>query len=306
MKDFNKKIKSGVLLSLGVLLLLASACKKNEAPLTPTTEPEPGFKLPQGNHNYDQRIMSYYNKWGTYVLYKFTKQDYTYQISGYDTKYVAVPADTNYINQQLDLLESTFFKYYGDSTLRKYLPVKFFLCSSLIYNNNGQQVNGYLLPFANGFLGGFESFAANGGNSTVLTLNKVAYRSDINFSFLKMMDLQFKIKQSTTFISLSDYVTAFPTTPVATQADRYKRGFLGTTSGITNAGDDWRSYIQAIVSNPYTFLTDPATTATDVTHKGILSSVKDPTGIVRRKYDAMIAHYKTQYGIDLQVIGNGG
>jgi hypothetical protein len=303
MKDFNKKLRNGLFLSLGILLLLVNACKKTEATLTPTTTPEPGFKLPQGNNDYDQRIMEYYNKWGTYVLYKFTKQDITYQIAGYDKLYVSAPADPNYINPQLDLLESTFFKYYSDSTLRKYLPVKFFLCSSLTYSN--AQVNGYLLPFANGNLGGFESFAANGGNSTVSAINKVTYRSDINFSFLKMMDQQSRIQKSTAFISMTDYLTAFPTTPAATQADRYKRGFLATTVGVTNVTDDWKSFIQVVISNPYSYLIDPATTATDVSAKGILSSVKDPTGIIKRKYDAMIKQYKDGYGIDLQRIGNG-
>jgi len=304
MRDFNKKIRYGIFLSFGILLLLVNACKKTEAPLTPTTTPEPGFKLPQGNNDYDQRIMNYYNKWGTYVLYQFTKQDITYQINSYDTRYVSVQAAPNYINPQLDLLESTFFKYYSDSTLRKYLPVKLFLCSSLTFSN--AQVNGYLLPFSNGFLGGFESFVANGGNSTVSTINKSVYRGDINFSFLKMMDLQSKIQKSTVFISLTDYVTAFPTTPAPTQADRYKRGFLGATgTTITAAAADWQSFIQAVVSNPYSYLTDPATTATDVTNKGILSSVKDPNGLIKRKYDAMIKQYKDLYGIDLQRIGDG-
>jgi hypothetical protein len=304
MKDFNKKLRNGILLFLGVLLLLANACKKTEAPLTATTTPEQGFKVPQGNHDYDQRIVNYYNKWGTYVLYKFTQQDITFQISGYDTRYISVPADTNYINPQLDLLETTFFKYYADSTLKKYLPVKFFLCSSLTYSK--KQTNAYLIPFNNGNFGGYESFAVNGGNSTVSTINKALYRADVNFSFLKMMDLQFKMQESDLFLTLSDYLTALPVP--STQADRYQRGWLavGTTSGLTVGSLDWQAYILAIVSNPYSYLTDPATTATDVTNKGILSPVKDVSGVIKRKYDAIISHYKTMYNIDLQNIGNGG
>ncbi|WP_316834248.1 putative zinc-binding metallopeptidase [Pedobacter nutrimenti] len=298
MKDFNKTIK--LLMLLGGFVLLITSCRKTEATLTPSTTPEPGFKIPQGNHDYDQRIVSYYNRWGTYVLYKFSQQDIAWQVSTNDKFYTTVPADTLYINQQLDLIEKTFFRYYADSTLKKYLPTKFFLCSSLASNNT--QRNAYLIPFSNGNFGGIGSFAVNGGNSAVSTINPAVYRGDVNFSFLKMMDLQFKMLESNVFIGLSDYTTAI----TGTQADRYIRGFLGVTSAVPAPSQDWQSYIQAIVSNSYAFLTDPNTTATDATNRGILSPVKDVNGLVNRKYNAIIAFYKTQYHIDLQVIGNGG
>jgi len=289
-----------MLLLLGGFAVLANSCTKKEAVLTPTTTPEPGFKIPQGNHDYDQRIVSYYNRWGTYVLYKFSQQDIAWQVTKNDIIYTSVPADTLYINQQLNLIESTFFKYYADSTLRKYLPAKFFLCSSLIFSK--VQRNAYMLPFTNGNFGGVGSFAASGGNSTISTIDPAVYRADLNFSFLKMMDLQFKMSESTVFLGTSDYTTAI----TGTQADRYKRGFLGVTSAVPASSVDWQSYIQAIVSNSYAFLTDPNTTAADVSNRGILSPVKDVNGLVKRKYDAMIAYYKTQYNIDLQAIGNGG
>ncbi|MCZ4245043.1 hypothetical protein [Pedobacter punctiformis] len=320
MKKFNRNFRKGMLSSLGLLLLLINACKKNEAPLTPSDTPEFGYTLPQGNHDYDQRILGYYNRWGTYVLYKFTQQDITFQLNDYDKNYKTVPADGAYINPQLDLLESTFFKYYSDSTLRKYLPTKFFLCSSLLSGTTS--VNAYLTNLANTYQGGFQSFAANGGSSTVSTINKTIYRSDLNFSFLRKMDMDFKIPESPLFLSLSDY-TSNVLAPTLTQpitsptlADWYKRGFLGGplyTKPISPdfilkvplASSDWQSYIQAIVSNPYSYLTDPTTTATDATAKGILSPIKDTNGLIKRKYDAIVAHYKMLYNIDLQAIGNG-
>jgi|GEM_PF-309185 len=295
-----------VLIVLGLLFFMA-ACKKEEK-LTPTEKPELGYQLPQGNNGFDQRIVGYYNRWGIYLLYKFSAEDFAWQVTGSDKNYKSVPADEAYIDQQLNLLDNTFFKYYQDSTLRKYLPSKFFLCSSLTYLD--KRTDAYLLTSTN--MGGFESFAVNWGNKRILNISSPIdsvsiFRGNVNYSFLKMMDIKKKMTQSDIFLAASNYTT--PISP-ATMAERYKRGFLSPGTGVSigtlpSSQSDWYAYLQVIVSNTYANLTNPATTATDATAKGILSSVKDVNGVVRRKYDAMIKHYKDNYNIDLQKIGNG-
>ncbi|WP_316748676.1 hypothetical protein [Pedobacter gandavensis] len=303
MRNFNQTLRTTLILSLGMMLFLTNGCKKTEDKLIATELPEPGFQLPQGDNDYDKRIMDYYKRWDSYVLYKFTQQDINWMVTGYDAYYKSIPAIAEYINPQLDLLESTFFKYYSDATLKQFLPRKVFLCSSLGTGTTTiTQVETYLLPFVNGRFGGYQSFALNGGNAGVPTINKAVYRGNVNFSFLKMMDLEGKMKRSEAFTGISDY-----TNPVAgtTQADRYKRGFLVLPANLPVVSLDWQAFIQVIVSNPYTYLTDPATTASDTTPKGILSPVKDANGLIKRKYDAMVSFYKQQYGIDLQAIGDG-
>lgn len=302
-------LKPKYFLLMGMLLMMA-ACKKTEDKLTATDKPEYGYTVPQGSNNFDDRIAGYYKRWGTYLLYKFTVQDFTWQVTGYDKYYKSTGADEAYINQQLDLLDNTFFKYYQDSTLRKYLPSKFFLCSSLTYQN--RRVDAYALTST--FTGGYESFAVNWGNKRILNINApidsvTIFRSNVNYSFLKIMNLKGKMGISDVFISSSDYISAITPTAPATNpnnADLYKRGFLGSTSFTTpSSQNDWYSYLQVILSNKYTNLTNPATTPTDVSAKGILSPVKDVNGLVRRKYDAIIKYYNEVYNIDLQKIGDG-
>ena len=53
--------------ALSIILL---SCKK-EAVLKPETI-SPLHTLPQGNHAYDTRIVDFYNKNGTYILYNLT------------------------------------------------------------------------------------------------------------------------------------------------------------------------------------------------------------------------------------------
>ena len=309
MKTTSKNIL--YLCLIGCLSFLWMSCNK-EAALTNSGYKEYGYIVPQGNHPYDQRIVNYYNKWGIAVLYNFTQQDINWKISGYDATYKSVPADTNYISNQLDLIDTTFFRFYQDSTLKQYLPLKVFLCSSLMYLTTWVDAYG-LNSTTSTTLGGYQSFPINWGSSRITHLvsgtandSAVVLRGNINFSFLKVALINGTMVMSPNFAPYSDYTTALVAT---NNAPRYKRGFLGVTSSYTSlpsAPSDWYYYIQAAVSNTYANLTSTATTSADATYKGILSSVKDSSGLINQKYNFVVNYYKTRYNIDLQKIGNGG
>jgi hypothetical protein len=314
----KKNIKLYMMPVLLILLSLASGCKKNET-IVPSEKPEYGYTLPQGNHDFDVRIMNYYKRWGSTLLYKFKDQDVSWTIVPIPsaTAYKTIPADTNYINKQLDLLDNTFFKYYQDSTLKRFLPAKFFLCSSLKIGTsaNARQIDAFLLQSGEVY-GYYESFAVNWGRAQILNINSPIdsvsiFRGNVNYSFLKLMDVLARMKRSDVFLSISDYAAIIsPTAPatVVTVADRYKRGFLANPGSVNiqpGKGVDWLIFLQYILTNSYATLTSPVTTANDATAKGILSPVKDVNGLLRRKYDAMLQHYLTQYNIDLQRIADG-
>lgn len=292
-------------------LLLFYSCGKHEELIVPSDNNEFGYKVPQGNNSYDQRIVNYYNRFGAYILYKFSNKDAYWGVTKWDSTYRVIPADSAYVDKQLDLLDTTFFRYYHDSTLRKYLPVKFLLCSSIKTASTGNtQLDGYLTGAANttGYV--YETFLANWGSSRILTIrgtkdSAVLFRGNINYGFLKLMDLKSKMGKSDLFIAMSDYTTPIVSTQ---QAQRYKRGFLNTNASTTpnSYQTDWYNFIQAIVQNPYSYLTSTTgINANTATFQGILSPVKDSSGLIRRKYDEINNYYKTKYNIDLQRIGDG-
>jgi len=297
-----------------ILIILAItvaviACTKNEAPLSPSDRNEFGYALPQGNSSYAQRIRDYNKRYGVYMLYDFTPKEAYWTVTKWDSMYRVKPADPNYVDMQLDLLDSTFFRYYADSTLKKYLPAKFLLCSSIQNNGVGAQLDGYLTSTSTtGYI--YETFLANWGSSRILNIkgvkdSAVLFRSNINWGFLRLLDLKLKTTRSDIFIGSADYTTAIPNT---TQAQRYKRGFLNTNASTSPPGQttDWSNFIQAAVQNPYSYLTDATgINSNTATYQGILTPVKDSSGLIRKKYDEIINFYKTNYNIDLQRIGNG-
>lgn len=95
------------------------------------------------------------------------------------------------------------------------------------------------------------------------------------------------IKRSTAFTSVTNYGASM------TAANMYEFGILHY-SYRTIAGD-WEQYVKAIVSTPYEQLIAPG---------GILHPDIDKKQMIRKKYDYMINHFKEEYNIDLQAIGD--
>lgn len=309
--------------AITLLFLFASVfmgCKKEAEVLTPSETPEKTWVLPQGDHPFDQRIQNYYDRFGSFLLYKFTDQDVYWSISTDVQNYRTIPADEAYVSQQLDLLDKTFFSNYQDSTLRKYLPIKVFLCSSVRVGTTVPQVNAFLMGTNESntvtgiAMGGYQSFAVNWGRKAVLSINTpkdstLIFKNDVNFSFLKMGNITGKMGKSEAFLSSSDYTTTLPATPTVPTAgtpvvERYKRGFIGPGTTIPTPNVDWYAYLRAITSTPYADLINSTTPITDATYNGILNGLKDPNGLIKKKYNLMVDFYKQQYNIDLQAIGN--
>lgn len=280
------------------------SCDKEDT-LSPTETPENGYSVPQGTHDYDQRIVDWKERCNTFILYKFRPKDMYWTVTGwlgseedsrnplypYTTGHVSEIADENYVGQQLDLLESVFLNLYPDTMLARCLPLKLLLCSEL----NKRTTTGST-TFANTF-DGYDCLAFNWGNENVLAMTqaqKITFKNEVNVLFLKRILANAKIVENAEFYEEISY------TPAITNQTMYARGFVNRLTKVEN---DVEYYVEAIVSNTYEDLTAEYP-ATNYTNKGILNPVKDVNGLIRKRYDILIKHMKDAYGIDLQAIGN--
>ena len=101
---------------LGAIVLL-SGCYDED--VKPSSKPEliyGKYTLPQGDHEYDDDIVAFYEKYETLLLYQFTTKDFGWSPTGnvawdvaVDTVYVendliigydVTPADENYVGEQ--------------------------------------------------------------------------------------------------------------------------------------------------------------------------------------------------------------
>lgn len=62
------------IISIFIIFILTGACSDNDR-LTPSEGLEFSYSLPQGNHDYDTKIMDWFERCGFYILYHLTRKE---------------------------------------------------------------------------------------------------------------------------------------------------------------------------------------------------------------------------------------
>ncbi|BAV05378.1 hypothetical protein FLA_1385 [Filimonas lacunae] len=300
------------MLLLGGLL---PGCSKETADTTPSGISN-AFTLPQGNHDFDTRIVNYFQKYGSYFLYQFIDRD-MYWTPTANTKPVASSAgfwstgaeytlaNTDYINAQLDLVQQQWFNYYTDTFLHKFLPSKIFLCGKLdsIY---ATYVFTPTFAYAKGVkpIGAYYSYdniAIGYGRDTISTFtatDKRNFLARVNSEFIKSIAGRSASAPIAAFTGSASY-----TGTINSQALAYSRGIILTYYNTLSVQADWNAYMLAMVTYSETEL-KTSTANTDMTPKGMLNTTKDSNGKIKLRYNLVRNYFINEYGVDLQKIGN--
>ena len=106
---------------LGILIWIG--CNDTET-LTPSQESEPIYILPQGDHDYDEKIVEWYKRCGFYILYKFEPRDIYFN---WGMEWFEVTTDTLFRKVSYKVNEEAFVdgdaviisteSFYGEYTL---------------------------------------------------------------------------------------------------------------------------------------------------------------------------------------------
>ena len=304
----NKNIIYGL---IGVAFLFAACSDRDK--LTPSTDPEPVINensIPQGNNDYDYKIVELYGRYGSVILYTYDYKEFWWDVTedlrwSYNEStgkgtggYEAAEAVQAYVPVMLELLDKILFRHYSDVFLRKALPVKILLASDILkvtFNTYGERPDDKTVESLNLL---FTTYGLTLGkvseNIRDLTSSDIAkFQTDLNYGLIKRTNGNGITNVPDEFYLVS---TGFYGVRVPTAADAYAAGFLSTQDNDQNG--DIALFIQTIISIPYEELISETGT------RNYLHSSKDTKGRIRQKYDILINHYLTKYDIDLQAIGN--
>jgi hypothetical protein len=279
-KQQNMKLK---LLFPVLSLIIASilGCKKESTIQPDILQPE--YTLPQGNHPYDSKIVDFYNKYGTYFLYKFTEKDFRWNISD-DIEYVADPGDQNYVGESLEIIDKQLFAFYNESFLKVSLPYKILLSSrvrALVMNDTLATPVNAVSTFSH------LTFGQASSRLSQLTQEELReLKADLHVAYWSQAISNRKVKLPPAFVDATDY-------SLVMEFNKKRYGVFDTHEGGVNADSDFIDYIGVIVSN-----------TSEQLENTIFLVQNDPAGRYRYKYNAIINYYKSTYGIDLQFIGN--
>ena len=301
-------------------LLLFSACTKDEGMLEPSGI-ESGYKIPQGNHDFDKTIVDYFNRFGSYLLYDFTEKDaYWTPVAwqnGYPTSgeeegklglYITMP-DLDYIAPQLDLLDKAWFRFYTDKFLKEFLPLKIMLCADVF--NCDFDYSAW--PFTIAAYPQYSAYNydnicvgyANPAVEVMTSADTLTFTRAVNRAFLKSMAGRDKFNPTREFVTSANYGNA---SNLYTNTELWAAGIFQPYYAAS-AQNDWQNFMLMMVLYSEDYLNREVSYVddyddTEASWEGIFTSLKDVTGMMKKRYDLVRNYYIDNYAIDLQTIGN--
>ncbi|WP_148375441.1 MULTISPECIES: hypothetical protein [Butyricimonas] len=330
-------MKFRYLFSIVLAAALFAGCY-DEDEIVPTEGEEQMYVLPQGNHDYDKDIVKWYEDYGFYTIYDYNIGDLYWANTGWDElvapniggRYVAKQADPAYVGPVLKLFKEFFLDYYSDERLKKYMPLKVFLCSELWEWKTGwaaREDSTRLWMHS-----GYDNIAINGASVEIDTIGeamKTEFMRDMNWYFINKLINAGEVVAPESFKKVSSYVAStynnqwFP--PVndftagqvfgATQS-LFRDGYLNIQTVKSDLSkeqcqlNDFYYYVEMVMSYSLAELEQEEAywdqkgrgyNGTDIDFRGILYEKRAFTK-VRQKYDILVNYIQDELGINLDRI----
>lgn len=332
-----KKIILYTLLLAG-LGLVGQGCYEEDK-LTASGE-EPALNendLPQGNHEYDKKILRWCDDYGLLTFYSFRDKEFWWtptadirpkpsrgKEGGTTSGYEGIQADTNYVEHLVNLLDKEFFSYFTKEYLNKRMPKKFLLMGELTFTPS-TLLNPEFAPKERRYCHvGYDRFAINMANEDILDMTEASirqFRNDLHSSFIIWQSDHGFIEGNAEFFTVTPYGESYTFGTETAIRKFYGDGLINAKSIISQ--NDWKAYIKAIITHTYEELAGEIDPVCYVNNKfdakkwsseadqslGMLNrdSKKgwDKIGKINEKYEIITTYFKEKYNVDLQAIGNG-
>ena len=281
-----------ILIYFGIILSYCLvSCSGNDdiETIRPWTEE---YVLPQGKSDADDRIVDYYEKFGTYILYEYTYMDFHYETGG---SYEYKLPDPIYVGNMLDLLEEIWFSFYPNDFHKKYMPLKILLADYIRYKDPLLRGNIFFVSSRSCFAFGFCSDTLQ----EITPAMKLELKNTIQSSLWGYY-LDGRIEYPEEFFAVSDYSRGAVMDPSSEDYTR-NRGFLAN-----QYGDEWSVYYADYETGLLSYKsTDVSTFLRGMVTKTSADWEEDlKYPLVKQKYDILRNWISETFGFDLQKVGD--
>ena len=280
-----------MIISVGIVFVLGlTACSGNDDVdfTNPWLEE---YELPQGKSDADDRIVWYHEKFGTYILYEYTNEDFNYELGGMTIDY-ELPTPV-YVGDMLDLLEDIWFDFYPAEFHKKFMPLKIMLADHIttIDQFTGMHYPTFMLTGSACVGFGFCSDTLQ----KITSATKLELKNIIHQSLWGIWVERIEIPED--FFAVSDYSHEAVADPSLDDYTR-NRGFIAYNGYDWSLNGDWQ-----------TGILDEQTDLTSFLVGMILKTSADweedlKWPLVKQKYDILRNWIQETYGFDLQKVGD--
>ncbi|NIG55022.1 hypothetical protein [Chitinophaga sp. Cy-1792] len=279
-----------MIIVLPLLMWTISSCQKEKA-MAPVEVPDL-YVLPQGNQPYDDSIVAFHKKYGSYILYKFDTKDFSTSYN-FLLPARAMQGNPAYVANTLQFFKSQCLAYYPEKFLQQTMPVRIFLAAAIDTVDAGHRdwpwertVTGFYMSRTMLGIGWTDSTLLQKTPSELATIRSYMHRAYIQQAALAG---SLKIPQEFMRYALPDYASPGSN-------DYASLGLLESPYGISseqkNVAWDFSGFAGLITGHSKADL--------DTT---FLSPSYDTKGLILAKYNVVVKFF-LQQGIDLQAIGN--
>jgi hypothetical protein len=271
---------------LAAFIIFALSCRKSDpvSPLIVTNL----YQLPQGNQPYDDSIVEFYKKYGSYALYKFSSAD----VNGGTLLRLndsALLGDPAYAGKAFSFFKANSIAYYPEKFVQQTMP-RIILLSAGLFTKN--KVNAFapvpmqchstdkvlILGFANKSM----------DTASVATLKN--YIGGIHRYYAYSAIYNGHIQVPASFKAL--FPLYIPNAREGHPEDYLSIGILEYIY-LADYTVDFSGFVGLIAS-----------TTAEEREAGVLSPAVDVSGNLRKKCEIVARYYKDTLGIDLVAIGN--
>lgn len=272
------------------------ACAGNDDDLGPILPMSQEYELPQGKSPADDRIVAFYENYGSYILYEYGYLDFMRDLPA--TTYVYELPDPQYVGEMLDFLQDVWFGFYSDEFNKEFIPYKLFLTQRLV---NG--VNGADMPI----LTSKNAIRLNYCSDTLSTFSpadKLSIKNTLQILLWGNLWSD-EVDVPDDFFAVSDYSIM-----ATSETEARMKGFIadrGNEWSVDYGGgwDDWSFFAAASRSGALDSMTDLKTylyAFVSRTSAEWEADLRYP--LVKQKYDILRNFFLDEYSFDIQKVGD--
>lgn len=301
-----------------VILTICSACGDSDK-LGQETPLAPPYALPErGESEAGDRIIDFFEKYSTFLLYDFTQADFQWETVNSGLKYEAVYGNTEYLGDMINFLDDVWLDFYSDKFKQKNFPFKIYLMDSIAQRPRfeGQPTTYHKALVRDNALA---IAGMNKDLKTMSTEDKKIFKDEINRNFITHLLNSEALRVPPEFYAVSDYTKFNDTWPIEPDISR-EYGYLPTLDNEYRYGSisEWATTAYQMMNAPVndlkTYLQNMAMhgkdfpVLNDVPYTWDYYLQKNKDGIyrfplIKQKYDILQNYFKEEFDIDFAAIG---
>lgn len=265
-------------------------CNLQEDEIIPSGIEEQYF-LPQGNHEFDDKIVEFYDSTGVYILYQYDSLDAIWNITGLypNTNYplrIVLPEE-KHLALGVQMIFENWLDLYPTSTLKSTLPKKILLADSILKKSSSAgeaTLADYTYTFDNICIGNI--------NKLLNDVDEKEYKAMLNLAYITYCIDYGKIEVPAAFYEMVDYSKV--------NASNFTTFGIVKHSNNMGAKEDMLAWLEMLFTEDQYMIDEYWFNPSDDWLFGGMDGPSNGNGLYRKRCGILVEEMKRLYNIDLE------